>query len=148
DNVEEAMSGVKGENSIKLFGGDLARLESTATQIVQVMKRVPGVADLGVMGELGQPNLLVRVDRERAARYGIVPNDVNGTVQAAVGGQAVTQVLDADRRFDVVVRFLPQYRTDLDAISNIPVCTPDGGRIPLKQVAEVSKQTGASYIYR
>lgn len=148
DNVEEAMSGVKGENSIKLFGSDLVKLESTAKQIAQVMKTVPGVADLGIMGELGQPNLLVRVDRERAARYGVVPNDVNGTVQAAVGGQAVTQVLDGDRRFDVVVRFLPQYRTNVEAISNIPVSTPDGGRIPLKQVAEVSKQTGASYIYR
>jgi heavy metal efflux system protein len=148
DNVEEAMSGVKGENSIKLFGSDLVKLESTAKQIAQVMKTVPGVADLGIMGELGQPNLLVRVDRERAARYSVVPNDVNGTVQAAVGGQAVTQVLDGDRRFDVVVRFLPQYRTNVEAISNIPVSTPDGGRIPLKQVAEVSKQTGASYIYR
>jgi len=148
DNVEEAMSGVKGENSIKLFGNNLDDLESTANQIAKVMGTVPGVEDLSVIGELGQPNLLVRVDRERAARYGILPGDVNGVVQAAIGGQAVTQVLDGERRFDVVVRFLPQYRESAEAISDIPVSTPDGGRIPLKQVAEIVKQTGASFIYR
>jgi len=148
DNVEEAMSGVKGENSIKLFGDDLEKLESTAGQIAKVMATVNGVADLSVIGELGQPNLLIRVDRERAARYGVLPGDVNGTVQAAIGGQAVTQVLDGERRFDVVVRFLPQYRENVEDISNIPVSTPDGGRIPLKQMAEVTKQTGASFVYR
>jgi cobalt-zinc-cadmium resistance protein CzcA len=148
DNVEEAMSGVKGENSIKLFGNNLEDLESTANHIAKVMGTVQGVEDLSVIGELGQPNLLIRVDRERAARYGILPNDVNGIVQAAVGGQAVSQVLDGERRFDVVVRFLPQYRENVEAISNIPVSTPDGGRIPLKQVADVEKQTGASFIYR
>ncbi|HEY3128365.1 MAG TPA: CusA/CzcA family heavy metal efflux RND transporter [Acidobacteriota bacterium] len=148
DNVEEAMSGVKGENSIKLFGEDLEKLESTAGQIARVMKDIPGVADLGIFGELGQPNLLIRADREQAARYGVLPGDVNGTVQAAVGGQAVTQVLDGERRFDVVVRFLPQYRDSLEAVANIPVTTPDGGKVPLKQVAEVVKQAGASFIYR
>lgn len=148
DNVEEAMSGVKGENSIKIFGDDLEKLESTAQQIKKVMSDVPGVADLGVFGELGQPNLLIRVDRQAAARYGLLPNDVNGTVQAAIGGQAVTQVLDGERRFDVTVRFLPQYRESVEAIADIPVSTPDSGRIPLKQVAEITKQTGASFIYR
>src|SRR6266481_1440322 len=148
DNVEEAMSGVKGENSIKLFGNNLDDLESTANQIAKVMGTVPGVEDLSVIGELGQPNLLVRVDRERAARYGILPGDVNGVVQAAIGGQAVTQVLDGERRFDVVVRFLPQYRESAEAISDIPVSTPDGGRIPLKQVAEIVNQPWASFIYR
>jgi heavy metal efflux system protein len=148
DNVEEAMSGVKGENSIKLFGNNLEDLESTADQIARVMGSVPGVEDLSVIGELGQPNLLVRVDRERAARYGILPGDVNGVVQAAIGGQAVTQVLDGERRFDVVVRFLPQYRESAEAIAEIPVSTLDGGRIPLKQVADIVKQTGASFIYR
>jgi heavy metal efflux system protein len=142
------MSGVKGENSIKLFGNNLEDLESTANRIAKVMGTVQGVEDLSVIGELGQPNLLIRVDRERAARYGILPNDVNGVVQAAVGGQSVTQVLDGERRFDVVIRFLPQYRENVDAISNIPISTPDGGRIPLKQVADVVKQTGASFIYR
>src|SRR5881296_363659 len=148
DNVEEAMSGVKGENSIKLFGSNLEDLESTANRLAKVMGTVQGVADLSVLTELGQPNLLVRIDRERAARYGVLPGDVNGIVQATIGGQAVTQVLDGERRFDVVVRFLPQYRNNLDTISNIPVSMPDGGRIPLKQVAEIVKQTGASFIYR
>src|SRR5438552_13978286 len=148
DNVEEAMSGVKGENSIKLFGNNLDELEHTADKIAQVMGTVQGVADLDVIREIGQPNLLIRIDREKAARYGVLPNDVNGAVQAAIGGQAVTQLLDGERRFDVVVRFLPQYRNSVDAIANIPVSTPDGGRIPLKQVAEIVKQTGASFIYR
>ncbi len=148
DNVEEAMSGVKGENSIKLFGSDLQKLETTANEIQRTMKDVPGVADLAVFGELGQPNLLIQVDRERAARYGVLPSDVNGVVQAAIGGQAVTQVLDGERRFDVVVRFLPQFRGSVNAISGIPVNTPSGAPVPLRDVADITKQTGASYIYR
>jgi cobalt-zinc-cadmium resistance protein CzcA len=139
---------VKGENSIKLFGNNLDDLEKTADKIAQVMGTVQGVADLDVIREIGQPNLLVRIDREKAARYGVLPNDVNGMVQAAIGGQAVTQVLDGERRFDVVVRFLPQYRQNIEAISNIPLTTGDGNRIPLSQVAEIGKQTGASFIYR
>jgi cobalt-zinc-cadmium resistance protein CzcA len=148
DNVEEAMSGVKGENSVKLFGDDLEKLEATANKIAEVMKTVPGVADLGVFGELGQPNLLIRVDRRQAARYGLVPGDVNAVVQAAVGGQTVTQVLDGERRFDVVVRFQPQYRQDVEAISDIQINSPTGGRVPLRQVAEILSQSGASFVYR
>src|SRR5438874_12910911 len=134
------MSGVKGENSIKLFGRNLEDLESTANRLAKIMGTVQGVADLSVLTELGQPNLLVRIDRERAARYGVLPGDVNGIVQATIGGQAVTQVLDGERRFDVVVRLLPQDRDNVEDISNIPVSTPDGGRIPLKHMAEVTKQ--------
>jgi cobalt-zinc-cadmium resistance protein CzcA len=148
DNVEEAMSGVKGENSIKLFGDDLEKLETTADQIRDAMEKIPGVADLGVFGELGQPNLLIRINRAEAARYGMLANDVNATVQAAIGGTAVTQVLDGERRFDVVVRFQPQYRQSIDAISNVLINSPDGERIPLKQLAEIRKQTGASFVYR
>src|SRR5262249_42317231 len=148
DNVEEAMSGVKGENSIKLFGEDLEKLEETARQIAGVMKTVPGVAALGIFNELGQPNLVVRVDRKQAARYGVLPGDVNGVVQAAIGGQAGTQVLDGERRFDVVVRFLRQYRDNVVAISNIMVGTPDGGHIPLNHVAGLDRSPGASFIYR
>jgi len=148
DNVEEAMSGVKGENSIKLFGPDLAQLESTALQIEKVMKPIAGVRDLGVFRLLGQPNLLIAVDRNACARYGVLVADVNTVVQAAIGGQAVTQVLEGERRFDLVVRFLPEYRQDVEAISAIQVSTPDGLRIPLKQLAEISTQTGAFIIYR
>src|SRR5437016_3477361 len=148
DNVEEAMSGVKGENSIKLFGRDLAQLESTALQIEREVKPIAGVKDLGVLKLLGQPNLLIEVDRNACARYGVLVSDVNAVVQAAIGGQAVTQVLEGERRFDLVVRFLPQYRQDLEAISQIQVGTPDGTRIPLKQLAKISTQTGAFIIYR
>ena len=148
DNVEEAMSGVKGENSIKLFGDDLEKLEATADHLKDMMATIPGVADLGVFSELGQPNLLIRINRQEAARYGISPNEINATAQAAIGGQCVTQLLDGEKRFDVVVRFLPQYRQSLEAISDIQINSPEGKRIPLKQLAEITKQTGASFIYR
>ncbi len=148
DNVEEAMSGVKGENSIKLFGDDLEKLAATANRIRDVMAGVPGVADLGVFLELGQPNLLVRPDREQAARYGILAGDVNATGQAAIGGQSVTQFLDGEKRFDVVVRFLPQFRQSLETISDIQINSPEGKRLPLKQLARIDKQTGAAFIYR
>jgi heavy metal efflux system protein len=147
DNVNEAMSGVKGQNSIKLFGGDLETLQATADEIKEVMQSVPGVTDLGVFAMMGQPNLLIRVDRQRAARYGVLADDVNGMVQAAVGGQAVTQMLDGERRFDLVVRFLPEHRSTAEAIRNIPVSTRTG-RIPLREVADVVSQPGASFIYR
>ncbi|MEK6632544.1 MAG: efflux RND transporter permease subunit, partial [Nitrospirota bacterium] len=114
DNVEEAMSGVKGENSIKLFGTDLKTMEAKAGEIERVMQGVQGVKDLGIFRLVGQPNLLIQVDREASARYGLQVADVNAVVQAAVGGQAVTQVYEGERRFDLVVRFLPEYRQDVE----------------------------------
>ncbi|MCX5720460.1 MAG: CusA/CzcA family heavy metal efflux RND transporter [Nitrospirae bacterium] len=148
DNVEEAMSGVKGENSIKLFGPDLKTMEAKAIEIEHVMRKVHGVKDLGIFRLVGQPNLVIQVDREASARYGLQVSDVNAVVQAAVGGQAVTQVYEGERLFDLVVRFLPEFRQDVDAIGNILVSTPDGARIPLKQVATITTQTGAFIIYR
>ncbi|MDE3048830.1 MAG: efflux RND transporter permease subunit [Nitrospirota bacterium] len=148
DNVEEAMSGVKGENSIKLFGADLKTMEAKAVEIEHVMRQIRGVKDLGVFRLIGQPNLLIQVDREASARYGLQVADVNAVVQAAVGGQAVTQVYEGERLFDLVVRFLPEFRQDVDAIGNILVSTPNGARIPLKQVASITTQTGAFIIYR
>jgi cobalt-zinc-cadmium resistance protein CzcA len=148
DNVEEAMSGVKGENSIKLFGTDLKLLESKAVDIERIMSGVPGVKDLGIFRLVGQPNLLIQVDREASARYGLRVSDVNAVVQAAVGGQAVTQVFEGERLFDLVVRFLPEFRRDAEAIGNILVSTPEGARIPLKQLATIKTQTGAFIIYR
>ncbi len=148
DNVQEAMSGVKGENSIKLFGTDLKLMEEKAVEIEKVMKQVPGVKDLGIFRLLGQPNLVIKVDRQECARYGLQVADVNGVVQAAIGGQAVTQVYEGDRWFDLVVRFLPEFRQDMEAIGNIQVSTPEGARIPLKQLAEITNQTGAFIIYR
>lgn len=148
DNVQEAMSGVKGENSIKLFGPDLKVLEQKAVEIEAVMRKVPGVKDLGIFRLLGQPNLVIRVDRDACARYGLLVGDVNAVVRAAIGGEAVTQVYEGERRFDLVVRFLPEYRRDEETIGNIQVTTPDGARIPLKQLANISTQTGAFIIYR
>jgi len=148
DNVEEAMSGVKGENSIKLFGADLKTMETKAMEVERVMQQIKGVKDLGIFRLVGQPNLLIQVDREASARYGLRVADVNAVVQAAVGGQAVTQVYEGERLFDLVVRFLPEFRQDVDAIGNILVSTPEGARIPLKQVASIMTQTGAFIIYR
>ena len=148
DNVEEAMSGVKGENSIKVFGPDLKTMESLATEIERVMGQIDGVKDLGIFRLMGQPNLLIQVDREAIARYGLQVVDVNAVVQAAIGGQAVTQVYEGERLFDLVIRFLPEFRQDVEAIGNILVSTPDGARIPLKQMASITAQTGAFIIYR
>lgn len=147
DNVEEAMAGVRGENVVKLFGEDLETLESLAQEIENVMRPVPGVSDLAVYAKLGQPNMLVQIDRTQASRYGVLPDDVNRIVQAAVGGEAVTQLLDGERRFDVLVRFLPEFRNSAEAIENIPVSTGEG-HIPLKEVASVENMAGASFIYR
>ncbi len=148
DNVQEAMSGVKGENSIKLFGSDLRVLETKAVEIEQVMKGIRGVKDLGIFRILGQPNVLIEVDRQACARYGLLVSDVNAVVQAAVGGQALTTVFEGERWFDLVVRFLPEFRKDVDTIGNILVSTPSGARIPLKQLTTISLQTGAFIIYR
>ncbi len=148
DNVQEAMSGVKAENSIKLFGTDLKLMEKKAIEIEEVMKGVRGVKDLGIFRLLGQPNLVIQVDRQACARYGLLVSDVNAMIQAAVGGQAVTRVFERERWFDLVVRFLPEFRQDVEAIGNILVSTPEGARIPLKQITNISMQTGAFIIYR
>jgi cobalt-zinc-cadmium resistance protein CzcA len=147
-NINEAISGVKGSNSVKVFGPDLATDESIANKIMAVMNRVPGIADLAVYRSLGQPNLLITPDRVACARYGLNVGDVAAVVQAAIGGQAVTQVLEGDRRFDLVVRWLPEYRQSLDAIRQIRVTLPAGGYVPLAQVAHVTSAEGAAFIYR
>jgi cobalt-zinc-cadmium resistance protein CzcA len=123
-------------------------MEGKAVEIERVMRAVPGVKDLGIFRLMGQPNLLIQVDRQASARYGLQVADVNAVVQAAIGGQAVTQVYEGERLFDLVVRFSPEFRQDVDAISNILVSTPDGARIPLKQIAKISTETGAFIIYR
>lgn len=148
DNVEEAMSGVKGENSIKLFGPDLKVMEEKAVEIERIMRGIRGIKDLGIFRLMGQPNLIIHVDREASARYGLQVADVNAVVQAAIGGQAVTQVYEGEKLFDLVVRFLPEYRQDMEAIGNILVSRPDGSRIPLKQIAQITTETGAFIIYR
>jgi heavy metal efflux system protein len=148
DNVEEAMSGVKGENSLKLFGDDIEVLAGTAKRIMDVMGKVPGIADLAVFKETGQPNLIISIDRAAAGRYGLMASDINAAVQAAIGGTAATQILEGDRRFDFVVRYKAQYRENVDAMRNILLTTADGSRVPLGEVANIGFREGAFTIYR
>ena len=150
DNVEEAMSGVKGENSLKLFGDDIdtGRWPRQSEIHDHVMARVPGIEDLGVLQEAGQPELVISIDRQASARYGLMAADVNAAVQAAVGGIAATQILEGDRRFDFVIRYRPESRQSAEAIGNILLPTPDGGQVPLSQVAQVALRQGAFMIYR
>ena len=148
DNVEEAMSGVKGENSLKLFGDDFDTLSRLSDQISHVMQTVKGVADVGIFRIGGQPSLLIRIDRAKAARYGLAPADVNATIQAAVGGAAVTQIIEGDRRFDLTVRFPERFRNGPDAIKGILLSAPDGSRIPIGQIADVETRDGAFMVYR
>ena len=148
DNVEEAVSGVKGENSVKLFGADLQELEDNAASIKNQIATVPGIEDAGIFTELGQPNVLIEVDRQRCARFGLVAGDVNAVVQAAIGGQALTEVFEGERQFPLVARLLPQYRQNLDAIKAVLVSAPIGAQVPLDELCNISLRSGASYIYR
>lgn len=148
DNVEEAMSGVKSENSLKLFGNDFDTLSTLSEQILKVMKSVPGVQDAGIFKIGGQPNLLIQIDRAKAARYGLAAQDVNNAIQAAVGGAPVTQMILGDRRFDLVVRYPLADRNSPDAIRKILLPAPDGTMVPLGEIANVSTRDGAFAIYR
>ena len=152
DNVEEGLSGVKGANSVKIIGPNLATLEKIARAVMAEMEKVQGVTDLGAFWVLGQPNLNIKVDRTKAARYGLSVNDINTVVQAALGGATATTLLEAERQFGVVVRLAPQYRNNIDFVRNIKVGyqTPAGfnAYIPLSELASISLDTGASYIFR
>jgi cobalt-zinc-cadmium resistance protein CzcA len=152
DNVEEQLSGVKGANSVKIIGPDLATLESIATEVLSVMDEVKGVADLGLFRVLGQPNLNITVDRATAARYGLNTGDINNVVQAALGGTEASTILEGERRFSLIVRLAPEYRNSLDAARNLKVGfqTASGANayVPLRELATITLDTGASYIYR
>jgi heavy metal efflux system protein len=155
DNVEEAASGVKGENSVKIYGNDLEILEKTASSIAAVLAKVPGITDLAVLRSLGQPTIRIDVDRVRAARYGVAPGDVNAVVQAAIGGQSAGDLYEgsSDRHFPMMVRLAAPYRQDLDAIRHIPISAPASTgngviQIPLEDVADVRLVSGAAFIYR
>jgi cobalt-zinc-cadmium resistance protein CzcA len=148
DNVDEALSGVKGENSVKLFGNDLQVLEARAEQIQQVLQQVPGIADVGVFRELGQPTLNVTVDRIAAQRFGLNVSDVENVVLNAVGGNAQSQVLEGERVFDLFLRIPPGARGDVEDIRRLLVDTPDGSRIPISLVADVKLANGPFFVYR
>jgi heavy metal efflux system protein len=151
DNVEEGLSGVKGANSIKIIGPDLQTSERLADEVMHEMAEVKGVTDLGIFRVLGQPNLNIKVDRLRAARYGLSVSDVNSVVQAALGGTIATTLLEADRQFSVTVRLAPEYRNSITAVENLKVGVQGADTnayIPLKELASITLDTGASYIFR
>jgi cobalt-zinc-cadmium resistance protein CzcA len=148
DNMEEAVSGVKGELAIKVYGDNLKTLEEKSAEIAGIMGTVKGVEDLGVFHVLGQPNLNVTVDRDAAARYQINVADVQDAVQTAVGGNALTQVLKDEARYDLTLRYLPQYRNTQQAIENIRLLSPSGERVSLAQLCKISEADGGSEIYR
>jgi heavy metal efflux system protein len=148
DNVEEAMSGVKGENTVKVVGPDLHVNESKAEEIENVLAKVPGVEDLGIFRSLGQPAIRITPYRTQIGRYGLNTGDVAAVVQAAIGGQVITQVYEGEKHFDLILRWAEQYRRDMRAIRNILVSAPDGSQIPLGQLAEVVEEEGPSVIFR
>ena len=150
DNVEEALSGVKGQNSVKVFGTNLEILEQLAEQIRQEMSQVQGIEDLGIFHVQGQPNLNINVDREKAGRFGLNTGDVNTVVQAALAGTTATTLLEGDRQFGVVVRLPPEYRQSIETVGDVKVAGGNNGNayIPLREVADIKLETGASYIYR
>ena len=148
DNMEEAVSGVKGELAVKIYGDDLRLLEDMADRIVNTMHQVKGIQDLGVFRVMGQPNIEFQVDRLEAARHQINVADVQDAIQAAVGGTALTQVLQGEARYDLVMRYQPRYRDSKEAIENIRLLAPSGERVSLAQLCKVEEREGGSEIYR
>jgi heavy metal efflux system protein len=148
DAVDEAETGLKSSLDVKVFGGDLSILQEQGKAIRHVMEAVPGITQLTLVQELGQPALTVAVDRQKIARYGINVADVNALIEAAVGGAAATQVVQGEKLFDLIVRLQPQYRETPEAIGNILVATPNGQQIPLRELATIAISNGAAFIYR
>jgi cobalt-zinc-cadmium resistance protein CzcA len=148
DAVDEALTGLKSSLAVKIYGSDLNVLQDKAIQIKNTLAKVPGFTDLTVVRELGQPSLLIDVDRDKIARYGINVADVEAVVSAAVGGQAATQVIQGEKLFDLVVRMQPQFRSSAHEIGELLVGTPDGKQIPLSELANIRQGNGASFIYR
>ncbi|MDP9362381.1 MAG: CusA/CzcA family heavy metal efflux RND transporter [Acidobacteriota bacterium] len=148
DAVDEAETGLKSALAVKVFGPDLAVLEDRGNAIKVVLQKVRGITEISVIRQLGQPSLTVTIDRAKIARYGLNVADVNGLIEAAVGGTAATQVVQGERLFDLVVRLKPEFRQTPDAIRNILVATPGGQQIPMKELADIREVSGASFVYR
>jgi cobalt-zinc-cadmium resistance protein CzcA len=148
DNMEEAVSGVKGELAVKIYGTDLKTLEQKAVEIVTTMSKIRGVSDLGIFRVIGQPNLNLVVNRDKADRYGINVADLQDAIETAVGGKAVSQVLKGEERYDLVVRYQPQFRRTMDEIRDIRILTPSGERVALGQFCDIDVRDGAAAIYR
>jgi heavy metal efflux system protein len=148
DNIEEMMSGVKGELVVKIIGDDLPTLTKKAIQVKDVISGVRGIQDVGFFEEMGQPNYNIKVNRDQISRLGLNISDIQDVIETAVGGKAASQLMDGEKRFDIVVRYQPQYRDSIDHIKRIMVPTPDGYRIPLEELADIRTEEGASMIYR
>ncbi len=148
DNMEEAVSGVRGQLAIKLYGTDLKTLEEMGDHIVSIMSNIPGVEDLGIFHVIGQPNVNITIDRAKADRFAINVADVQDAVETAVGGKAVSQILKDDRRYDLVVRYQPEYRRNIETIGEIRILSPSGERVALNQLCTITVDDGASVIYR
>jgi cobalt-zinc-cadmium resistance protein CzcA len=148
DAVDEAETGLKSLLAVKVFGTDLETLETKGKAIKRVLERVRGIKEITLVRELGQPSLTVNTDRAKIARYGLNVADINGLIEAAVGGAAATQVVQGEKQFDLVVRLEQQFRDNPEEIGNILVTTPDGSQIPLKEFADIRVESGASFIYR
>jgi cobalt-zinc-cadmium resistance protein CzcA len=148
DAVDEAETGLKSSLAVKIFGGDLATLEENARKVKRIISKVPGIEDITVVRELGQPSLIVTPDRAKIAQYGLNVDDVNRMIETAMGGTAASQVIQGERQFDLVVRMEEPYRKDADAIRNLLIATPDGQHLPLSQFADIRVGNGASFIYR
>jgi cobalt-zinc-cadmium resistance protein CzcA len=148
DNMEEAVSGVKGELAVKIYGADLKLLEEKGDEIVRTMSKVRGVSDLGLFRVIGQPNVNLVVNRKQADRYGINVSDIQDAIETAVAGKAVSEILKGEERYDLVVRYQPQYRGTIDQIKQIRLAAPGGERVSLGQLCDVNVTDGASAIYR
>jgi cobalt-zinc-cadmium resistance protein CzcA len=148
DAVDEALTGLKSALAVKIYGPDLDVLEKKAVEIKNVLDKTPGFKELTVVRELGQPSLIIDADRTKIARYGINVSDVEAVVQAAIGGQAATQVIQGEKLFDLVVRMEPKYRSSARDIGDLLVPAPAGQQIPLSELATIKESTGASFIYR
>lgn len=148
DNLAEAMSGVKGENSVKIFGDDLYELDRLAKEVEAKIKKIDGVTDVGIFKETGQPSLIVEVDREKAALYGVNVVDLMDVVASSLDGRAITKIIEQDKRFDLVVRFPDTYRKSIENIKEIPIVLDNGGVIPLSKITKIYYDTGASFVYR
>jgi heavy metal efflux system protein len=148
DAVDEAETGLKSALAVKIFGDNLKTLDEKAVQVKSILQKIPGIAEITVVRELGQPSLTITPDRAKLARYGLNVDDVNTLVETAMGGKAVSQVIQGERQFDLVVRMQPQFRSDENAIRNLLITTPDGQHLPLSQFADIHVESGASFIYR
>jgi heavy metal efflux system protein len=148
DNLDEVMTGVKGENAVKIFGDDIFKLDELANKVAEKIKNVPGIEDVGILREVGQPNLIIEVDREKLLIYGLTVGEVMDTVSAALGGKEVTEVIEKDKRFSLLVIFPEDVRKNPSEIGGIPIILPNGSFVRLNQVAKIYFSTGASFIYR